>query len=373
MGRGQRALTPTVITGAGAITSVGRGVAATCAAIHAGIARPRRVNALNIVEPETQELIGIQSHPVHGYTEGFSLLGRWMRLARGSVQDLMSSGLASEGASPRFWESTGLVLVVGELDDQTLLTEDGQALARIQDEFLEPFVSTLGVAIPSSNVRLLARGHAGTALALQSGMRQFAARELERLLLIAVDSYIDGLRLEGLLENGRLKTEEQSVGFAPGEAGVALLFETEPSARRRTARPLGQVLTVATDQEPEQLPRIQRGRALTRCTQRLLDETAPSATFRGDLYNDLNGETWRAQEWGHVRVNLGQRMDLSQWHLPCNSVGDVGAASGALGICLALRSRDSLQGAEPLSLVLSSSDSGDVGGIVLRTPEGGQP
>lgn len=365
-------MTPLVITGAGAITSVGRGVAASCAAIHAGIARPRRVNALHIVEPETQELIGIQSHPVHGYTEGFSLLGRWMRLARGSVQDLMSLDLTSAGAGPRFWESTGLMLVVGELDDQTLLTEEGQVMTRLQDEFLEPLVSALGFSIPSSNIRLFTQGHAGTALALQAGLRRLAAREMERLLLIAVDSYIDGLRLEGLVEKGRLKTEEQSVGFSPGEAGVALLFETEPGARRRNTRALGQVLAVATDQEPAQLPRIQRGRALTRCTQRLLDETAPSASFRGDLYNDLNGETWRAQEWGHVRVNLSQRMDLSQWHLPCNSVGDVGAASGALGICLALHSRASFQGSEPHSLVLSSSDSGDVGGIVLRTPGEGQ-
>ncbi|MFY0572847.1 hypothetical protein ACN28E_54705 [Archangium lansingense] len=355
-----------VLTGAGAVTSVGRGVAATCAAIHAGIARPRRVDELMVVEPESQEVIALQAHPVHGYMEGFSLLGRWMRLARGCVRDLLSSGSYSEVGSRRFWESTGLTVVVSPPDDQVLLTDEGKGLERIQDEFLAPLYSVLGLPILERNVELLPVGHAGTAQAFEQGMRRFAARELERVLIIAVDSYIDPLRLAELVEAGRLKTEEQPVGFMPGEAGVALLLEAETSARRRSATVSGRVLAVATDLESRDYPRVQRGRALADCLQRILDRVAPSSTFKGDLYNDLNGEAWRAQEWGRVRVRVGQRLDAARWHLPCNSVGDVGAASGALGVCLALHARDPFQDVAVPSIVLSSSDLGEVGGIILE-------
>ncbi|MBZ4422589.1 hypothetical protein [Myxococcus sp. RHSTA-1-4] len=355
------------------MTSVGRSVAAACAAIHAGVSRPRPVSELRVVDPESQEDIALQGHPIQGYTEGFSLLGRWMRLARGCVRDLVSSSLGAEAGDRRFWEATGLTVAVMPPDDVVLLTDEGQGRAYLQDEFLLPLCSALELPISSRNVELLPVGHAGTALAVEQGLRRFSMRELERLLIVAVDSYIDPLRLAELMEEGRLKTEEQPVGLIPGEAGVALLLEAEPSARRRNAPISGRVVAVSTGREPKERPRIQRGSALADCVQRALDGMSPSSPFRGGVYSDLNGETWRAQEWGRARVRLGQRLEEPQLHLPCNSVGDVGAASGALGVCLALHARDPFRDPEAPSLVLSSSDLGEVGCMVLQPvhPKGG--
>lgn len=355
-----------VLTGAGVVTSVGRSVAAACAAIHAGVSRPRPVSELRGVDPESQEDIALPGHPIQGYTEGFSLLGRWMRLARGCVRDLMASSLGVEARDRRFWEATGLALVVMPPDDEVLLTDEGRGRAHLHDAFLQPLYSALELPISPGNVELLPVGHAGTALAVEQGLRRFSTRELERVLIVAVDSYIDPLRLAGLMEQGRLKTEEQPVGLIPGEAGVALLLEAEPVARRRQAAISGRILSVSTDREPEERLRIQRGGALADCVRRALDEVSPSSPFRGDVYSDLNGETWRAQEWGRARVRLEQRLQASRLHLPCTSVGDVGAASGALGVCLALHARDPFQDTEGLSLVLSSSDQGEVGCMVLQ-------
>ncbi|NMO13801.1 hypothetical protein HPC49_01935 [Pyxidicoccus fallax] len=355
-----------MLTGTGAVTSVGRSVAAACAAIHAGVSRPRPLNELRVVEPESQEDLALSGHPVHGYTEGFTLLGRWMRLARGCVRDLVSSSPGLKTADRRFWDTTGLTVIVMPPDDTVLLTAPGQGRAHLEEAFLLPLHSALELPIPPRNVELLCAGHAGTALAIEQGVRRFSSRELERLLIVAVDSYIDTQRLAELLEQGRLKTEEQPVGLIPGEAGVALLLEAEPSARRRNAPIAGYVAAVSTNREPEERPRIQRGHALAECLARALDHGAVASPFRGDIYSDLNGEAWRAQEWGRARIRLEQRLEESCLQLPCTSVGDVGAASGALGVCLALCARDPFRDAEAPSLVLSSSDRGEVGCLVLQ-------
>lgn len=357
-----------VLTGAGAVTSVGRSVAATCTAIHAGVTRPRPVSELRMVDPETQEDIPLRGHPVDGYTDGFTLLGRWMRLARGCVRELVSSSLRAEAGDPRFWEATGLTVVVMPPDERVLLSDDGQARALLEEDFLLPLHSALELPIPPHNVALLTTGHAGTAMAIELGRQRFSTRELERMLIVAVDSYIDPLRLEELMEERRLKTEEQPVGLLPGEAGVALMMEAGTSARRRNAPILGTISAVATGHEPPEHPRIQRGGALADCIQSTLDALAPGAAFRGNVYSDLNGETWRAQEWGRARVRLGQRLEAQRVYLPCSFVGDVGAASGALSVCLALHARDPLRPEEAPALVVSSSDQGEVGCIALRPP-----
>lgn len=354
-----------VLTAAGAVTSVGRSVDAACAAIRASIARPRKLWEFRVVDAESQEDIPLTGHPIQGYTDGFQLIGRWLRLARGAVEDGLSHPGVS-GANAAFWQKTGLVVVTPPADDEVFLAEPGEALEQIRESCVQPLHRALGLAIAAPNVELIPAGHAGTAVGLQHGLQWMASRGLERVLLVAVDSYLDELLLQQLASHRRLKSDEHPVGLMPGEAGVCLLVETEVSARRRGLEPVVLIDKVATGREPDPFGsgRQNMGRGLARCIQEVL-AAAPSP-FEGDLYSDLNGEQWRAHEWGCVRVHLSAQLGAHRLHVPGTSVGEVGAASGALGVCLAAHDLARGHARQGHALVLSSSEHGEVGCISLR-------
>ncbi|QDE80258.1 hypothetical protein BHS07_01020 [Myxococcus xanthus] len=349
----------------GAVTSVGHSVDAACAAIRAGVSRPRKLREFRVVEEESQEDIPVSGHPIRGYTDGFQLIGRWLRLAQGAVEDMLSHPGVS-GMPAVFWQKTGLVVVTPPADDEVFLSEPGGALEQIRESYLHPLHRSLGLAIAEPNVELIPIGHAGTAAGLVHGQQWMASRGLERVLTISVDSYMDELLLHQLASHRRLKTEDHPVGLMPGEAGVCLLVETDASARRRGVESAILIDTIATGREPDHFGsgRQNMGRGLAACIQEVLSRL-PSP-FDGDIYADLNGEQWRSHEWGCVRVHLGPRLGAARLHLPGTYVGDVGAASGALGVCLAAHDLSRGHGRQSTSLVISSSEHGEVGCLSLR-------
>ncbi|PTL80674.1 hypothetical protein [Vitiosangium sp. GDMCC 1.1324] len=191
-------------------------------------------------------------------------------------------------------------------------------------------------------------------------------------MVLAVDSYLDPFTLEWLEQRRRLKTGERPVGLMPGEAGAALLVESRTSALRRGARVQASIRAIATGQESRHLfqDKPNTGEALAAVAAACLDAGAPGAPFGGDIVLDLNGEEWRAREWGHARVRLAQHLEeSSRWVLPSVSVGDVGAASGAVGLCVAVRSLVRRYSRGRQVLALSSSEWGDVGAILVEGKE----
>ncbi|PTL83415.1 hypothetical protein DAT35_15695 [Vitiosangium sp. GDMCC 1.1324] len=354
----------------GAITSVGRTADTACAAIRAGIARPRKVKGFALVDEESQERIALMGHPIQGYTEGFHLVGRWLRLAGGCLGELLAQpGLLPEASDKRFWASTLLIAVLPPLDADIFLSSEEQLPEVVRKAYLLPLLGMLERPIAHQDAKLVTVGHAGTALALQEGMQRLAGSSLERILLVSVDSWFDPLLLQRLANSRRLKCEESPTGLMPGEAGVCLLLESEAGARRRGAAVHAVVTGVATGQETENSPGGARGsaRALSTCLRILLGrESKGLLPFRGDIYSDLNGEEWRALEWGSARVSLSDLLAEPRMHLPCAAVGDTGAASGALGVCLAAQDLRGRWARTGQSVVLSRSERGAVGSILLQ-------
>src|SRR2546427_11842482 len=72
----------------------------------------------------------------------------------------------------------------------------------------------------------------------------------------------------------------------------------------------------------------------------VISQVLPSdSRFAGDLYADLNGEAWRAHELACARVRLaGRGAETARPIPPCDSLGDIGAPSGAVGVCMGVRS-----------------------------------
>ncbi|MBM4061841.1 MAG: hypothetical protein FJ265_12210 [Planctomycetes bacterium] len=335
------------------VTSVGRTAAGTCAAIRAGISRARPTRELAALDPETQDLVPSVAHTVSTLTEGFRGIGRWVRLGRLCLESLVTS--RSD------WRQTGLSVVTRPISGEFLLLEDEDVpLAAVTQSLVGPLCKDLGLAAVPSHGRLVCEGVAGLATALREARTALEQRRLERFLVVAVDSWIDPTLLGMAAESGRLRDADNPVGFQPGEAGVALLLE--PSAGNSGGVVVEDARTFAAAEHAIADPEA-AGRELAATVQAVL-ATVPQDSVR-DLVLDLNGEEWRARLWGAAAQRLGNRLAGMRVHLPAASMGDVGAASGAVGVCLAVQAFERGWARGQRALVMCTSESKLQGCILI--------
>ncbi|MFP2925210.1 hypothetical protein ACLESO_08330 [Pyxidicoccus sp. 3LG] len=354
------------VTGLGMVSSLGWDVASSCAAIRAGVTRPQPQPDVYVTDQDLLAPVPVMGHPVSGLTDGFGPLGRWLQLARACVEDLVATAGLPPPSDTHFWARTGLVCVLPHLDEARYLEVRDFGPNRMTASWLERLVRSLGLASRPAWVQFVHAGHAGTACALQLGQQWLAARHVERVLVLAVDSYLDETSLEWLLSHRRLKAPDRPVGLMPGEAGACLLVEPLSSARQRGAPALAAVGAVATGREAGgfMTGQPQLGEALARVVAEALPDPRPWVSEGGDLICDLNGEQWRALAWGYAQVRLRERLgERARLLLPCVSLGDVGAASGAVGVCVAARAFARRYATGDQALVLSSAEHGEVGAI----------
>ena len=116
----------------------------------------------------------------------------------------------------------------------------------------------------------------------------------------------------------------------PGEAGAAVLLQRQGGGCR-----IGAALDDTEGAAPPADGR-QHGRALVRVLESTLKTSGAPMPFRGDIIVDLNGEAWRAYEFGAAlaqvdRAVLGTHRTL----LPVQSIGDIGAATVLAGLVVA--------------------------------------
>jgi hypothetical protein len=177
------------ITATGAVTSVGLTAVASSAAIRADVSRPHPIE-FPFVDAETQELVPLTGHPVVGYTDGFQLLGRWVRLARGAMIDLLAQPGVPPVEDAAFWGRTALAAVTPRPDDDVFLTETGGALAAIQADFVGLLSKVLRIQFAPMGVELVPRAHAGAILAAEAWLARLGPKPE------AVESYrAEDLRL----------------------------------------------------------------------------------------------------------------------------------------------------------------------------------
>ncbi|RYZ41455.1 MAG: hypothetical protein EOO71_11925 [Myxococcaceae bacterium] len=360
-----------VITSLGMVSSVGGDVVTACAAIRAGIVRAQPLTYFEVLDEASQDLEPITGHPVRGLTEGFTIIGRWLRLARACVADLLHQGALPDATHAAFWRATGLRVVVPHLLDDRFGGDANDASASTEPvrlAYLQPLLGALHLPIEERNVDILCLGSTGAIQSIQEASRWLQARGLDRVLVIAADSYCDPLTLEWLAGARRLKTPENPVGLMPGEAGACFLLEAAASARRRKPAMCFPIASAAVRIEQHHLfsRKPNTGVALAEALEETLVGAALEVPFAGSIVSDLNGENWRANEWGYARLRLESRLAAGlHLMLPALSLGDTGAASGAGGVCVAARAlaRGYARGAQ--ILVVSSSERGHVGAMCL--------
>jgi len=322
-----------------------------------------------VFDAEDFKEVPLIGHPVHALTRGFSNVGRWLQLAPRAVADLCFSGsLPTPRKNPGFWERTRCVVALPVLDER--FAPDPRCLnGAIESSFLSPFGEAVHELMAPSQISLHPRGRSGVFECLTTARKWIERREAERVIVVSVDSLVDASALGWLMEDDRLKTDENAVGLVPGEAGAAVLLEDPAAATARGARVLAQLGGVATAGEPQSFRdgHLPSGRALAKVIEELRGALGAKETMAGLLISDLNGESWRAHELGCAQAAVSHiAWDRFQLVLPVRSTGDAGTATAGIQLAVACQALSRAYAGGGHILVICSDEHGSVGGAVLQ-------
>ncbi len=325
------------ITGMGLLSPVGLSAPATCAALRAGVAR------LGEIETHSVDGARLDKVPVVGGrvpTEWFTggpVEWEWPAHERFGVaappapERLVASGaqrlieLALPAAAEAWRQavpsgvapgSVGLYLGTDYLDDGAPIA------AALQRE----------LGIPLQVIGGATAGRAAGLLTVEAAANDLMSGAIQLAIVGAVDSQIRTEVLERLESRTILRTGSNPHGVIPGEAAAFLVLERSDGIARRGARPLAWVMSCTSFKEPtvgtdEPNQSVALGSAL-RTARKEGGITVPPL-----VVCDLNGDRYRAMEWGLASVRaLGDlHGDINIWH-PADCIGDTGAASGVLNI-----------------------------------------
>ncbi|NTX10015.1 hypothetical protein HUA76_04365 [Myxococcus sp. CA056] len=219
-------------------------------------------------------------------------------------------------------------------------------------------------------VELVGRGQAGGIRAVEHVLRECAKGREAVFLVAGVESYHHPETFIWLERERRFAQPGIRGGFIPGE-GAGCLALVSVGLRRRLKLPgLAVVSGACTVQESllRDSDTGSFGQAMTKAVEGAFAGLATTREKVDDLYIDLNGERYRSEEWGFVALRTPSIWRTTTYRSLCDGWGDVGAAAGVLGGVLAVRAfaRGYMKG--PLAMVLTGSDSGLRGAMLLRSP-----
>lgn len=345
------------ITAMGANTPVGRSAEACAAAVRAGISR-------------------CGEHPFI-----VDMVGEPMRVARAPWIDLATVGAARLEALlvpaldqvlaslTRIRSTIRVSLLLGLPSPRPGLPADlvTHVETGVKNRYLGRFAS----------ITSFAAGHAAGLLATQEACQQLAsntqAAAIDACVVAGVDSYLDPHTLEWLETSEQLHGAGPLMnawGFIPGEAAGALVLLAADRARAWDIKPLATVLGLgsALEQNPIKTQTVCLGEGLTQALRQAL-EGLPTGAQVADIYCDMNGEPYRADEFGFATLRTREGfISPSDFLAPADCWGDVGAAGGPLHMILASVAGLKGYARGSCSLVWASSELGERAAVLLGTP-----
>lgn len=340
------------ILGLGASTPIGRNVWASAAAARAGVC-------------------GFSEHPYMVDTAGEP-----MRIARAPWLDVGLDGAARLSALllPAIEEALTPLTELGE----NVSPHIGLALALppprpgqpdgLADGVLEAIRERMGDRF--TRIARFEVGHAAGHMAIAAAEAGCARGAFDACVVAGADSYLAPETLEWVEACDQLHGGgplNNAWGFIPGEAAGAVLFGTPRLAQLCGIAPLGELVSVGIGIEPRLIKtgEVCVGEGLTQAFRAALQALPPGEQVH-NVFCDLNGEAYRADEFGFAALRTGERFRAaSDFIAPADCWGDVGAAGSSLHIALAVIASYKRYDKGPLSMVWASSESGERGAVLL--------
>jgi 3-oxoacyl-[acyl-carrier-protein] synthase I len=216
-------------------------------------------------------------------------------------------------------------------------------------------------------------GHAAGVLGLEAGWKRMADGSFDAIVLAGVESYLEPETLEWLEEHDQLHGAgalNNAWGFIPGEGAGAVLLVSQESARLLPVDVLGWVLSVGTGSEPNRIKTqtVCIGEGLTAAFRSGL-AGLPAEAKVTDVYCDLNGEPYRADEFGFACLRTKDAFEsASEFVAAADCWGDVAAASVPLCLVQASVAARKAYAHGSYPFVWASSESGERGAALLQMP-----
>ncbi|RKH46208.1 TIGR02270 family protein [Corallococcus sicarius] len=354
------------VTGLGLVSSLGDGVVGSCAAARVGVARPGAMEGTPVVDEDSGEELPVTGHAIPHLTQGFSGVGRLVRLGVAALADLVhQTGLTAGPRTGLFLNlPSGFLLAAAERHAREAAKQEAAASrqeedsgeAEVSEE--EPLLAEVlrerysGTLLPRllaqatlpggvSQQELFFGDSPGFVTALRAAERALRSGAVERCIVGGIDSLVEPEWLDALEELRLLKTPNRPTGLMPGECAAFVLVEQVGTAARRSAPVHAYIDALASASEPTHLfsgqPHL--GVALTSALSEVLGKLEDRGRETGLVFADVDGTMQRAQDWGYAQVRLDgfPLKELPQW-TPVDAWGGVGAATGALAVCMAARS-----------------------------------
>lgn len=346
---------PIAITGIGMITSVGHDAKTACASMRAGLKRP--VKLKNFYADSRKGYDEWED----GLVTGHPVLGGNCDETEGRICTLLVSAIEDVVADAGLDECCVVPLY---------LALPGKERALFSEESMDVYISENATLFPHiGEVVTFPTGHSAGIMALDSAIAAIRAGICGQAIVAGVDSLIGFRDLARFNRGKRLKTEDNSDGFIPGEAAAAILVETISHADGRGGTIQGVVNGVSTGFGVNHvLAGGNPGSGLSDTVAALFPtEDNERAEIRA-IITDLNGEPHRFDEVASLHARVFSRMGGEKELIcPARNTGDTGAASGCVAIGLAVRTliRGGFGKTGSHCLVLSSSDSGERGALLI--------
>jgi 3-oxoacyl-[acyl-carrier-protein] synthase I len=303
-------------------TPVGLNVEQTCASVRAGIARFAEHEYYDTIapDPDWDEPEPLLCASVPDVDPFMDYQERLEALARPLLGELIGRMNLKRSDLPRL----AVLLALPEDDPPISQWNLGQ-------EFLPALLRSAGL----DQVGMLAanqEGQTGVFSLLRTAGRLLTSGQVDQCIVGGLDSYLLEDRMEYRDQKWRLRSDRTVDGFIPGEACVMLLVETRGRAEARGAVIRGLLGAPGTGQEVNTYSGdlASSGRGLIEALRLALPDGGP-ASMPPWVVCDLNGESYRHAEWALLETRLPEALSrVQQVVRPVESVGDIGAATGAL-------------------------------------------
>jgi 3-oxoacyl-[acyl-carrier-protein] synthase I len=346
------------ISGIGLVTPVGLSAPASLTALRAGISRIAALPSFQVANAkgEPAPMLGAEVPKVPANRQGPERLAR---MAEAAMREAVAQARVPRALRDQRY---GLFLGTPAANPAGRILAYGPGLA----EHLRQVLADLG---GSGAVCLCETGRAAALHALRVAARELTRedRPLDLAIVGGVDSLIAARTLTFLQANGRLREGRKSSGILPGEGAAFLVLEKSENAARRGVAVLATLETCAGELDPTPFGKPNKAVALTK----VFRGVAPTvAEPRPLLISDLNGERPRAFEWMFASSRASfYHGGMPHW-LSSESIGDCGAASGAVNCCWAVGALGRGYAPAREAVVWGASDEGAREAVVIKSATG---
>ncbi|HXI56145.1 MAG TPA: hypothetical protein VNO55_08805 [Polyangia bacterium] len=355
-GRGGRL----VLSGFELLTAVGNDARQTCASIRAGVSRIAEYPffAPTTLDPGWDEQEPVMVAAVKTVPFELPLRARLVALGAQVLRALPGQVPLTRADLAQ----TALLVALPWADDAV---KEAQIPTRLVPELLH------ACGLPDFPVmRTVAGGHTAVFELIELAEKLLAQQQAASAIVLAVDSYLGGQRLALLDQAWRLRSARNVDGFVPGEAAAALFIETQTAARRRAGKVAALIGSVGRGSEPNLVTSDDQstGRGLTDAIDQAFAESTTTGLCPWVLC-DMNGESYRAYEWGLARTRIPARLgSVGRLVHPADCIGDVGAVTGAvlLGIAAGGFARNYAPAGE--ALLWTASDGPTRAAVCVEAP-----